>query len=63
MMICFKGCGQLLNFSLLHHGYPVGHGQRFFLIMRHENESDADLVLKGLQFDLHLLPQFSIPGG
>ena len=41
----------------------VRHGQRFFLIVRDEDEGDPGLGLETLQLDLHLLAQFQIERG
>jgi hypothetical protein len=49
------GVGQLRDLALEHHGDPVRHDQRLFLIMRHQNEGDAHLPLQPDQFHLHLL--------
>ena len=43
-----------------HHGDAVAHGQRFFLIVGHENERDAALALDALEFKLHLAAKLQI---
>jgi hypothetical protein len=39
---------------------PVAHGQRLLLVVRHEDEGDADRGLDRLELDLHLLAQLQI---
>ena len=43
-----------------HHRDAVRHGQRLFLVVRHEHEGDAGLVLQPLELDLHLLAQLEV---
>ena len=50
----------LENPAAAHHGDPIRHGQRLLLIVRHEHEGDAGLVLQPLELDLHLLAQLEI---
>ena len=50
----------LLQLACRHHADPVRHGQRLFLIMRHENEGDAGFGLQAFQLDLHFLAQLQI---
>ena len=38
----------------------IGHGQCFFLIMRHINCGHCETVVQSAQFDLHLLAKFFI---
>ena len=49
------GFGQLRDLALEHHRDAVRHHQRFFLVMRHQHEGNADLPLQLDQLDLHLL--------
>ncbi len=48
------------NFAIVHHGDAIRHRHGFFLIVRHIDERNAHLLLHGLQFVLHGLPQFQI---
>ena len=57
------GRADLLDAAVVHHGELVGHGERFLLIVRHEQEGDADAALHGLQLDAHLLAQLGIERG
>ena len=41
----------------------VGHDHGFFLIVRDEDESDADFALERFQFALHLLAQIGVERG
>ena len=54
---------QLLNLAGIHHRDPVGNHQGFFLIMGHENRSNADFAQQLLQFNLHGFTQFPIKCG
>jgi len=42
---------------------PIRHGERLFLVVRHEDEGDAGLELQPLELDLHLLAQLEVEGG
>ena len=42
---------------------PVGHGQRFFLVVGDEDEGDAGLMLQPLELDLHVLSELVVEGG
>lgn len=48
----------LLNFTRIHDDDLVGHRQRLFLIVRDEDERDADLLLDVFELLLHLLAEF-----
>ena len=41
---------------------PVAHRQRLLLVVRHEDEGDADVALDRLELDLHLLAQLEVQG-
>ncbi len=45
---------------MVHHRNPVGHGQRFFLIVRHEHKGNTDPGLQGFEFELHLFAQLLV---
>ena len=60
LVINFAWRTDLLDLARRHDGNAVRHGQRFFLIVRDENEGDAGFGLKALQLDLHFLAQFVI---
>ena len=47
----------------IHDGEPVGHGERLLLVVRDQQEGDADAALQGLEFDAHLLAQLGIERG
>ena len=47
----------LLNFTRIHDDDLVGHRQRLFLIVRDEDERDADLLLDVFELLLHLLAE------
>ena len=59
-VIDFARASDLQDLALGHDRDAVRHGERFFLVMRHEDEGDAGLVLEALQLDLHLLAQFIV---
>ncbi len=42
------------NLAVEHHGDAVGHDQRLFLVVGHQDEGDPDLALQLDQFDLHV---------
>ena len=52
----------LQDLALRHDGNPVRHGEGFFLVMGHEDEGDARLMLQPLQFDLHVLAELVVKG-
>ena len=52
----------LLDAALGQHGDLVAHGERFFLVMSHVDERDADLALHRAQFQLQLLAQLGVQG-
>jgi hypothetical protein len=45
--------GDLLNPRLVHHHDAVGHRERFFLVVRHVDEHQAELTLEVPQLDAH----------
>ena len=50
----------LLDCSIRHDYDFIRHGKRFFLIMRHIDKGDPQLVMHGFQFQLHLLAHLQI---
>lgn len=50
----------LLDTAIVHHGNPIGHGQRFGLIMGDIDKGHARLALDRAQFGAHMLAQFQI---
>ena len=50
----------LLDAALVHHRDAVAHRERLFLVVRHEDERDADLALDALQLELHRLAQLQV---
>src|SRR3954447_24448478 len=61
-LVDFFGRTNLLNLALVEDGNPVGHRERLVLVMRDEDERDADLPLQVLQLDLHVFTQFAVEG-
>jgi hypothetical protein len=51
---------QLFNPAVTHHGDAVRHGHRFFLIMGHGDEGQADIAVQPAQLDLQLPPEARI---
>ena len=53
----------LLDPALGHHYDTVGKGQGFLLVMGNVDESDSELAMHFLQFDLHVLPHLQVESG
>ena len=53
----------LLDHARAHDGNAVGEGERLVLVVRDEDEGDADLALDRLELDLHLVAQLEIERG
>ena len=51
---------QLLDAAAVEDGDPVAHRQCLFLVVRHVDERDPDLLLDPLQLDLHLLAELQV---
>ena len=47
---------------MIENGDPVGHRQRLFLVVRHEDDRGADLPMQHLDLDLHALAQLAVEG-
>src|SRR5690349_2144618 len=52
--------GDLQDAAGRHYRDTIRHRQRFFLVMRHEDEGDADALLQGTQFQLHGFTQAAV---
>ena len=63
MQINIFGRPHLLDAPGVHHGDGIGHGERLFLIVRHEQERRPDARLQRLQFGPHLLAQLGVERG
>src|SRR6266702_6479070 len=53
-------CADLLDLAGIHHGDPVGHRERFFLVVGDEDHGQTELALQLLQLELHRLPQLLV---
>lgn len=54
---------ELFDFTFIHQGDPIGHDERFLLIVGDKNEGDAEFCLQIFQFDLHVLAELGIERG
>ena len=54
--------GDLLDQPLIHHRDPVGHRERFLLVVRDVHEGRLRLLLDVLELELHLLAQLQVEG-
>ena len=50
----------LLNLTFAHHDHAVGKRQRLFLIMRHVDKGDTELLVQLFQLDLHVVPHLEV---
>src|SRR5262245_48317438 len=48
---------ELLDVALIHHRQPCRQRHGLDLVMGHEKDGEAELLLQPLEFDTHLLPQ------
>ena len=55
-LVNLRGRSELKDFAGVHDGDPIRHRQRLMLIMRDEDEGDADFVLQPLELELHSGP-------
>ena len=53
----------LLQHALVHHRHAVAHGERLFLVVRHVDEGDTELLLVATYLDFHLLAQLAVEVG
>ena len=53
----------LFDSALVHHGQPIRHRQRLFLVVRHQQKGDPYAPLHGLQFQAHLLAELGVERG
>ena len=58
--IDFGRRARLDDFAVIHDANAARQGHRFFLIVRHDNESHAQLVLQADQFELRVFAQFLV---
>src|SRR5215207_2594781 len=63
MLIELGRTGDLADPAEIHHSDAIGHGERFILVVGHDNEGDADGALKPCQFELHLLAKLGVESG
>src|ERR1700675_2369840 len=61
--IDFAGAGNLLESAIAQEGDTIGEGHGFFLVVRDEKKSDADVALQRFEFALHLLAEIGIERG
>src|SRR5208282_4457728 len=54
------GSAKLLDAALVQHGDAVGHHQRLALVVRDVDEGDAELLVKALYLELHILAQLLV---
>ena len=59
-LVDLGGAPDLLDPPGVEHRDPVGHRERFLLVVGHEDERDPDLALDALELDLHLLAQLEV---
>ena len=59
-LVDLTGRADLLDAAGIHDGDPVRHGERLLLVVRHEDQGHAEILLDLLQLELHLLPQLAI---
>jgi hypothetical protein len=52
----------LLDQAVAHDDDQVAHRQRLLLVVGHVDERDPDLLLEGLELELHLLAQLQVEG-
>src|SRR3954471_14555827 len=53
-------CADLLDLAGIHHGDPIGHRERFLLVVGDEDHGQTEFALQLLQLELHRLPQFLV---
>ena len=51
---------ELVDLAGVHDGDPVGHRHRLLLVVRDDDERDADVALDALELDLHRLAQLEV---
>ena len=59
-LIDIGGHADLDDLAVVEHGDAIGHRQSFALVVRDEDEGDAELLLQRLQLLLHLLPELEV---
>ena len=60
LLVHLLGRGDLLDVAAVHHGDPVGHRERLFLVVRHIHKGDLELLLDRLQLQLQVLAQLRV---
>ena len=60
MLVDVPRRAELLDLAVGHHGKPVGHRERLFLVVRDVEERDPDLALDRLELDLELAAQLGV---
>src|SRR5256885_3451310 len=53
-------CADLLDLAGIHHGDPVGHGERLFLVVGDKDHGQTEFALQLLELELHGLPQLLV---
>ena len=59
-VVDFGGRADLLDNACIHDDDLVGHGQRFFLVVRDEDRGDAGRLLDLLDLDAHFLAHIGV---
>ena len=54
------GAADLGDAAIVHQRDPVGQRQRLFLIVRDEQDGDAEFAMQALELELHLLAQILV---
>ena len=62
VLVNLARCAHLLNATVVEHGDAVAQRQRLFLIVRDEDEGDANLALNLFELNLHLLAKLLVEG-
>ena len=60
MLVDLSRAADLLDAPAVHHGDPIGHRERLFLVVRDVHERRAELRLDSFELELHLLTQLHI---
>ena len=60
VVVNFVGRANLLDPALVHYHNAIGHFQRFFLIVRHEDAGDVNFVMQLSQPTAQLQPDFGV---
>ena len=60
MLVDLAWAPDLFDAAAVHHGDPIRHGERLFLVVRHVHERCPELELDPFQLQLHLLSQLHV---